>query len=64
MVEKRESGFLKWIRMGGIRRLKENCSKIIKINVYQHFEKVCFANILKTSNDGFLVSNTFFKNIP
>ena len=24
-VEKRDSGFLKWIRMGGIRRLKENC---------------------------------------
>ena len=46
-AEKRDSGLLKWIRMGGIRRLKENCSQIIMINVYQHFEKVSFAIYLQ-----------------
>ena len=25
-AKKRDSGLLKWIRMGGIRRLKQNCS--------------------------------------
>ena len=42
-AEKRDTGLVNSVRMGGFRRLKENWSEITMINVRQHFEKVCLA---------------------
>ena len=58
-AEKRDSGLVQSIRMGGIRRLKENWSTCVNI-----LRKFALPYIFKTSNDGFLVSNNDFKNIP